>query len=61
MTYSIVVKVANGQPEAIVSGDAPDGSYQIDGHRSDAGESVQVTRRDAEGRYAAHAEHHPRS
>lgn len=58
MSYSIAVVTRDGVTTVETTGDVPDGRHDISGHDYDHGSSLSLTRRDLEGRYVTHAEHH---
>lgn len=61
MSYSITVVTRDGHSEVITTGELPEGRHEIAGHDATSGPSIEVVRRDAEGRYVTHAQHSPRS
>jgi hypothetical protein len=60
VSYTIELQTRGGSIEWRASGDVPDGSFLISGHRSSAQEDLSVQRRDAAGQFAGTAAHaHP--
>lgn len=57
MSYSVTVTMRDGQPTVEVEGELPEGSLTVVGHRTRDHVWVEVTQRDAEGRYVTHATH----
>lgn len=57
MSYVVSVRVQGGQATAALSGDVPDGEYQISGHDDAHQRALSVVRRTPDGRYAEQAGH----
>ena len=50
MSYTITVKTQGGTPAAEVSGEAPEGTWLISGHRAEGREILAVRHSDSAGR-----------
>jgi hypothetical protein len=57
VTFSIEVIVTDGAATAVVSGQPPDGLFNVTGHEDAQQRSLTVTQRDSGGRYVSSATH----
>lgn len=51
MSYNMAITVKDGQASVVLSGDVPDGHYDVHGHEDQAQRSFGVARKGLDGRY----------
>ena len=58
VSYQIHLKAENGFISLDnISGEIPEGRFEISGHRDVTGTTLQIARRNPDGTFAEHAEH----